>query len=207
METKEVGTCPYLNMSKMWADPRAVRSLIVNIYLELIRAWTANTSKRWLFKEVDSASWRVQSSFTKKYELHIKEELRAPKVDPENAVLSAYATEPDFESAEKYDIIERIRYRKTRGVEAMHFNEWDYILCFDDVSYTRLQTLRTCAKESAQGKPQKAQIIKLEAARLQPTPEETIQEVEEATREWLTRTFDWVRPDLNIREAPGERTR
>lgn len=202
METKEVHICPRFNTFKTWADPTAVRSLIVNIYLELIRAWTANTSKRWLFERVDSASWRVQSSFTKKYVMHIKDELHAPKVDPENAVLSAYATEPDFESAEKHDILERIRYRKTRGIEAQHFDEWDYILCFDDVSYSHLQTLRTCAKETAQGKPQKAQIINIKAARLQPTPEETIEVVEKAMREWLSGTLNWVRPDLGIREGP-----
>ena len=179
---------------KCCTDMGTVRSVMVQAYLELVRVWTANKRKQWLFKEVESAGCWVESKFTKKHQTQIKKNLQPRAKHSNDKALRTVYDQNQFQSREKDEIFERLKERKTRGILAVHFNEFDYILCFDKSTHDLLEKLKSCAEESAPGKPQRAKLVLLEGTELHDDWNETVEEVKIATQRWLEHEFKWTRP-------------
>ena len=186
---------------KEHADTATVRSVMVQAYLELVRVWIANTNKQWLFKEVESAGCSVESKFTKKHQAQIKTKLQARTKHTNNKALRALSEQNHFQSREKNEIFERLRESKTRGIEAAHFNDFDYILYFDKSTHDLLEKLKSCAERSAPGKPQRAKLVFLEGTELHEDWDKTVGEVKTAARKWLEQELKWARPVLGIKQG------
>ena len=168
-------------------------------YLELIRLWTVNTNQLWIFQEVASASYRVKSSFTQKHKSQIKHKLQSPETLANNKALHSLAQQDRFVSREKSALFERIGACNTQGLKATHFNNWDYILCFDKPAFALLQKLQFLAQDSRGGKPQKSHVIQIEGTEVHKDLKITISEIKKATRQWLVEEFQWTKPDTNIK--------
>ncbi|KAL9119034.1 MAG: hypothetical protein Q9187_004413 [Circinaria calcarea] len=181
-----------------------VRSVIAQAYLELVRVWTANTSKQWLFKEVESASCGVVSMFTKKYqaEAQIKTALQPRAKHSNNKALRAHSEQDHFRSEERTEIFRRLLNSTSRGINAVHFNDFDYIIYFDQPTHDLLENLKPYAKNCAAGKPQRAKLVLFKGAELFEDLDKTIHEVKMATRRWLEHEFKWVRPLASIKNGP-----
>ena len=180
------------------ADSELVRSVILQAYLELVRLWTVNTTRRWIFQEVASAGYNVKSSFTAKHQSQIKRPLRSPEVITNNKALLSLAEQNHFKSAEKKAIFARLGTGKTQGVKAIHFNTWDYILCFDKQAFSILEKLRVSAQSSTAGKPQSSRVILIEGTELHKDIQTTISGVKKAARQWLAEEIQWSKPDVSI---------
>lgn len=174
---------------------------MVQAYLELVRVWTANTSKQWLFKEVESAGCSVESKFTKTHQAQIKTKLQPRTKHSNDKALQALSEQNHFQSKEKDEIFKRLKERKTRGIEAVHFNDFDYILYFDKPTHSLLEKLKLCAEESAPGKPPRAKLVLLEGTELHEDWDKTVGEVKMATRRWLEDEFKWARPVPAIKKG------
>ena len=176
--------------------------MIAQAYLELVRVWTANTSKQWLFKEVESASCGVESMFAKKYQAQTKTALQPRAKHSNNKALRAHSEQDHFRSEEKTKIFRRLLNSKSRGINAVHFNDFDYIVYFDQPTHDLLEKLKPHAKEIAAGKPQRAKYVLFKGAELYEDLDKTIHEVKMATRRWLEHEFKWVRPLARIKSGP-----
>ncbi|MCJ1381454.1 hypothetical protein MMC17_004564 [Xylographa soralifera] len=176
-----------------------VRSVTMQAYLELVRVWTVNTTRRWIFQEVASAGYSVKSSFTTKHQSQIKHVLKSPGVLTDNKALISLAEQNHFRSAEKRAIFARLDTGKTQGLKAIHFNNWDYILCFDKQAFSLLQNLRVSAQGSTAGKPQSSRVILIEGTELHKDIQTTIRGVKKAARQWLAEELQWTKPDAPIK--------
>ncbi|MCJ1431589.1 hypothetical protein MMC27_000944 [Xylographa pallens] len=180
-------------------DSNIVRSVIFQAYLELVRVWTVNTTRRWIYQEVASAGYNVKSSFTAKYQSQVKGALRPSKTLINNKALQSLAEQNHFSSAEKGAIFGRLGTGKTRGIKAIHFNKWDYILCFDKQAFSLLQELRVCAQSSTVGKPQNSRVILIEGTELHKDIQTTISGVKKAAHQWLAEELHWTKPDASMK--------
>ena len=164
-----------------------------------MRVWTLNTTRQWIFHQVASAGYNVKSSFTTKHQSQIKRALRSPEILTNNKALLSLAEQNHFSSAEKRAIFARLGASKTQGIKAIHFNKWDYILCFDRQAFSLLQKLRVCAQSSTSGKPQSSRLILIEGTELHKDIQTTISGVEKAARQWLAEELQWDKPDAPMK--------
>jgi hypothetical protein len=120
-----------------------VQSILSQTYLELIRAWTANTTSRWLFDRVDSAGANISTMFTKQVLPNLPIGSPITWEDTNKAIDDLAGDSSYFWSAnyphEKAIILERMRRHRCRGIEARHFSTYHYMISF---SREVLETLR-----------------------------------------------------------------
>ena len=180
-------------------DSETVRSVILQAYLELIRVWTVNTTRRWIFQEIASAGLNVKTSFTTKNQPQIKRVLKSPEILTTNEALLSLAGENHNGSAEKRAIFARLYTGKTQGIKAIHFNKWDYILCFDKPTLSLLQKLRVSAQGNTAEKPQSSRLMLIEGTEVHKDIITTISRVKSAARKWLAAEFQWNKPKAPIK--------
>jgi hypothetical protein len=111
-----------------------VQSILSQTYLELIRAWTANTTSRWLFDRVDSAGANISTMFTKQVLPNLP--IRSPITwEDTNKAIDDLAGDSSYFWSENYPhekavILERMRKHRCRGIQARHFSTYHYMICF-----------------------------------------------------------------------------
>ena len=178
-----------------------VRSVITQAYLECLRAWSANIRKDWLFANVDSAGCWLESSFLKEHQVLVGTPLKPTSNAPSNAALEALAAQPRFLSFEKDEIFARLRARKTRGVMARDFNNFDYILCFDKNVYDLLEKL-TKHPEKEKGL-EKFKLVLIEGTAIDQDLDKTCNSIKIPISNWLKAEFGWERPGAQgIKSGP-----
>ncbi|ORY59602.1 uncharacterized protein BCR38DRAFT_60043 [Pseudomassariella vexata] len=122
------------------------RSIMAQAYLEIIRNWTMNTQKRWLFEHVDSAGIAIPTPFN---QVDASEKKCKPGVTVSDEAIAAIggdeqhfqAKDPD----EKQIILDRMRQHKSRGLVASDFSRFHHIVCFVENHQKLLEQLKLAA--------------------------------------------------------------
>lgn len=188
-------------------DSIQVRSIIAQTYLELVRVWTVNLTGTWLFNRVESAGVQIATRFSSK---HLPGPLEPGNQPPNETALNSIA---GFGSAEKQDILARIRRHRSRGIDDWHFRKYDYMLCFNKSAYDRLQVLAASCKEKHAGDPSyptPARIIPVSNLILNSPIENLdkkevdilVQTIRDGIKNFLKQEFGWVRPQGSILDGP-----
>jgi hypothetical protein len=120
------------------------RSIVTQTYLELVRSWTMNTTKQWLFARVDSAGRLIPKAYNQDGPLASGEAIKAIAGDESHF----WSKDPD----EKETILDRIRKHKSCGMADYKFQKYHYILCFDEASRVALEAMKSTVKEKEQDK-------------------------------------------------------
>ncbi|RDL39898.1 uncharacterized protein BP5553_04238 [Venustampulla echinocandica] len=193
------------------------RSIITQTYLELVRSWTMNTQKTWLFNRVHSAGTYIPTKFTKEH-IGVKDPSTLPVagIPASKAAISEVAG-PEYyfwskNPDEKDTILERMRHHKSCGLEQRHFQQFDYILCFDEGSQKWLEKMKAIAvknTKTAKGKPPPKVISNIHylkgseefGAASKKTLHEVSEKIKVATKAFLTSEFGWERSHLGIAQG------
>lgn len=183
-------------------------------YLELVRAWTVNTTGHWLFNCCNSAGYGLDNDFTrcavasKKLDMKLKTQNESPRkvFDLFTARSSYFAT--NDEPNEKGEIIARVREHKARGVHARDFFDYQYILCFDDEGYNSLLKLQAFAKTQSPDRTScVSQIIQLKVPKNDDL-NVVLEKMRREVKQFLKNELRWSRPKkgADITDGPS-RTR
>ena len=186
-------------------------SVMAQAYLELVRAWTANTGGPWLFHRVDSAGMVISSGFRKgpgrlaedgelrpSGKLHSKDALRRLFQDPEYF-------KTDDNPNEKMDIMDRMLSSKKRGIYDDDFTKFDYILCFNNKILEQLKRLSVLAQGEHPDKPNKATILNiggLDSYSNNEPHSKVVKEVRNGIKGFLKKSLSWTRPPRAIDAGP-----
>ena len=190
-------------------DTNGARSIMAQTYLELVRAWTANSGSRWLFRRVDSAGWKIDSDFRRGHGKLAGDNdslsrsgkaCFAPAIDALVADPKYFLT--DDKPNERGAILKRVKQHKGRGIQADDFTRFNYILCFDSTCHKQLELLAELAQQARPNKKNRAKITLLEKCKHkkgQP-PEELVKPLRDSLKKFLKdeKTFAWTRPPKSI---------
>lgn len=192
-------------------DSSQVRSIIAQTYLEFVRVWTVNLTGSWLFNRVESAGAQIATRFSSK---HLPGPLESGKEPPNETALRAIAGKDSyFGSAEKQDILARMRTHRSRGIDDWHFRKYDYMLCFNKSAFDRLQVLAACCKEKHAMNPSYVKpakiilvcdlILKTSIEKLSKNETRVLVEtIKVGIKDFLTRELGWTRPQKSILDGP-----
>lgn len=184
----------------------AVRSIIAQVYLELVRVWTVNITGEWLFNRVESAGVLIETRFSRRFADRFSGRLQPGGLPPEGAAVGAIAgNDAYFRSEEKNDILARIRTHRSRGVDDWHFRKYDYMLCFDQAAFKALQVLRRCCMEAHIKNPAYARLAKVLLVKDLPmekhidhfSSKETkrlVDDIKAGIKSFLEKHYHWVKP-------------
>ena len=191
-----------------------MRSIIAQVYLELVRVETVNNSGEWLFNRVESAGVRVATKFAKRcFKSQPNFLVEGCKV-PESAALKAIAGEKSyFRSDEKNDILARVTQHRSRGLDNWHFRKYEYMLCFDKAVYEAVTTLAKYCKKRYGDMPSYANLskiiliddIKLKDAAANLNDDATtklVESIKNGIKSFLGAQYQWKKPPLSIRDCP-----
>lgn len=185
-------------------------------YLELVRVWTMNTQKRWLFERVHSVGIRVPTELTKAtLEVDKLDKAKAKKVVKATPITALGGDESYFKTKdpnEKETILTRMREHSTVGLFDYHFETFEYILCFDKVTKILLEKMKKLAEASLQAKdPQavvKSNIYQLNCGSLDNDEDENVENLRKtagkmkiAIKGFLKANFKWEKPAIAISEG------
>jgi hypothetical protein len=120
------------------------RSIITQTYLELVRSWTMNTTKQWLFARVDSAGRLIPKAYNPEGPLASEKAIKAIAGDESHF----WSKDPD----EKEIILDRMKKHKSCGLADYKFQKYHYMLCFDEASRVALEAMKSTVKEKEQDK-------------------------------------------------------
>jgi KH domain len=229
MEVSKLGpSIPFLSASYA-ADHSShpVRSIVAQAYLELIRAWTVNTTDRWLFGRVSSAGTNVRTQFSTNVAKVPAWELPGRPV-VENWITELSGSRSYFWSEdgprEKETILNKIREWKRCGLRQLHFTRYLHILCFDKATYVILMKMKALAqdplappplasektdKEQPLSSGKDSKIVDSTIHFLGPQESfkvplaKTIEGVKLNIKNFLITQFNWVRPPNNMGIADG----
>lgn len=188
------------------------RAIMAQAYMELIRVWTANTTRRWLFRRVDSAGLYVgTSSPGEGAQLADGEELVLGSGSASQVALEAlsgdrYYFQSDDEPKEKEKALKRVQSHQPQGVKDYMFAAYRYILCFDTHALKALRQRAEKAREAdAKNKKPQARILLLpgtEEAIRTASSLEIVDAVRSAIKVFLTAELGWTRPAHGIADGP-----
>jgi len=112
-----------------------------HVYMELVRSWTMNTQKHWLFDRVDSCSLSIPTRVNPSPP-HRREAGKAPEKLAIRAIAGGeqyfWSKDPD----EKEIILNRVRGHKSRGINNYDFRRYHRIICFDESIRQQLEAMR-----------------------------------------------------------------
>ena len=186
-----------------------VRSIVAQAYLELIRAWTVNTTDRWLFCHVSSAGTNVKTHFSTSVANVPAWEL------PGRPVLENWITElsgprsyfwSENGPGEKETILNKMRQWKRCGIREFHFKRFSHILCFDRETYVILMKMKALvqnplasATPSSDSSTVDSVIHFLGPQKSFKVPlAQTVEGVKTNLKNFLIKEFNWIRPLRSI---------
>jgi len=200
-------------MASQYSPGFLARSVIAQTYLELLRVFTMNTQKRWLFKCADSMGIRISTPFTK--DVLENSEYKALKDDKRLvsklaiaaiAGDSAYFQTDDFPK-EKETVLKRMYEHRTKGLLEAHLLKYDYILCFGHSTRKLLDGLIKALQSKESGKKVKAKIIDIKEGNWYTGIEtkETLMKLSSqlkvALKTFAKTELSWERPSIGISEG------
>ncbi|KAI9788148.1 MAG: hypothetical protein M1816_007194 [Peltula sp. TS41687] len=124
-----------------------VPSMIAQTYLELVRAWTVNTTGRWLFDHVSSAGAWLQSDDAKHGAPRFNMPPETPGKWTQNTAITAVA-KTFYNSREKDEIVARMQQHKPRGLDKQDFMSYTYILCLDTDVLTSVELMKAYLEDT-----------------------------------------------------------
>lgn len=194
-------------------DTNGNRSIMAQTYLELVRAWSANSGSRWLFRRLDSAGWKLDSNFRRGHgKLAADNGSLTDSGKPcYKSAINALVADPkyfqtDDEPNKREAILERVKQHKRRGIRADDFTRFNYILCFDSTCHKKLNLLAKLAQKARPSKKNKAKITLLDKCEHKKGhPEEIVKPLIDSLSKFLTNkvTFAWTRPSKFIAAGPS----
>lgn len=118
-----------------------------------------------------------------------------------------------FGSAEKQDILARIKSHRSRGIDDWHFRKYDYMLCFNKSAFDKLQVLALRCKEKHARDPSyatPAKMILISDLILRQSIEKLskkdvdilVDKIKVGIKDFLTGEFGWTRPQGGILNGP-----
>ncbi|KAH8590078.1 hypothetical protein B0O99DRAFT_312642 [Bisporella sp. PMI_857] len=126
------------------------RSIIAQTYLELMRVWTMNTQKRWLFHRVDSAGLQIPTTLTlAKLEESKVKTFRVDRTPSKVAIDAIAGDKSHFQTIdpdEKGTILKRMQDHKSQGMVGLHFLNYEHIICFDMDAKKFLEELKDAVR-------------------------------------------------------------
>ncbi|MCJ1402396.1 hypothetical protein MMC11_005616 [Xylographa trunciseda] len=134
----------------------SIRSVLAQVYLEIMRIWTANATGRWLFKRVDSAGRLINNAFT--LSLTAEENLLSPASHIKLAKATIQAIEA-LELGTYYQwtgdhpneverLLERTKQHDFQGIDAADFGHYNFILCFTQHDADELHRMQKASGNS-----------------------------------------------------------
>jgi len=146
--------CMYIVIpSKTAALISSDRSTFAQTYLELVRSWTANTSSppKWIFHHCDSAGYMIPSKLSAMCQTAVSKKKKGGEEAPAVAIDALARPKHFFQSDkfphEKASITTRMKMHKARGIEAQNFDNYRYMLCFDDDCAQELEKMKIEAEK------------------------------------------------------------
>lgn len=176
------------------------------MFLELNRAWIANTTSRWLFERVDSAGANVRTHFTTTHLPSLPDYGMATAESYERAITDLAGPPEHYRSDdfpyEKSTIVDRMRAHQARGIEPRHFKTYHYILCFSqDVQSTILHL--QAAWESEHRTKSTAKIILLQVPEpFNEGPQKIIPELKKVIQHFMAEELGWMEPWVYVDGKP-----
>ncbi|KAH8650815.1 hypothetical protein BGZ60DRAFT_420923 [Tricladium varicosporioides] len=193
------------------------RSMMAQTYLELLRVWTMNTQKRWLFERVHSVGIRVPTDLNKSFLGAEKLKEAKAKEAVKDAPITAIAGEDSYfktkDPDEKGTILKHMRGHKTSGPTDYHFENFEHIICFDEETKKVLEKMKKLAEASLQDKSPPENVTShihwLDCGSLKNDEDENMEnlrktagKIKVAIKGFLKRNFQWEKPAIAI--ADGE---
>ncbi|TAQ90369.1 hypothetical protein B7494_g1320 [Chlorociboria aeruginascens] len=195
-------------------NSNGARSIMAQTYLELLRAWTMNTQKRWLFQRVQSVGLTIPTDFTKSILEAEKCDTKKAHLPASKSAISAISGQESYfqtdDPDEKGLILKEISAHVTQGLFKSHFQRYEHVLCFDEDSFELLEKMKKTLVDKTETKKVISKIQHIKNCDWK-IPEEEITEEEllriagklkVALKGFLKKEFEWEKPAIGI--ANGE---
>ncbi|KIW31763.1 uncharacterized protein PV07_03360 [Cladophialophora immunda] len=194
----------------------SARSVIAQTYLELVRAWTVNTTDRWMYGRVDSAGVDIKTPFNETVPLASR-----PDTDANSKAIDILAGDRNHFWSEDYPhekavIVNRVKAHQPRGIEERHFRTFEYILCFDVYAFEAVKRLKqkAQAKSSSTGSKERISKVMLLEDCAWPDGGKTCHDadvvkdvnsrIKKQVKDFLGSEFGWTKPPFHKGMAGGE---
>lgn len=190
----------------------AALSIMAQTYLELVRAWTVNTQKRWLFERVHSVGIQIPTSLTKStLEADKLKEAKSGHVVKDAPITVLAGKKSYFETNdpdEKGTILKRMREHKTSGLSEEHFQTFHYMICFDEQTRNFLEKMKGIMEAKVNTVKIVSKIHQLDCGSLNDDDDENAEVLQKtagrmkvALKRFLKGNFEWEKPAIGITDG------